>query len=358
MGEVGGPQGTVPLALLPPALRAPEAAERIWRASEGGQGPWQALPTDEGEAFVLPTCAATGWVPFVQGGGVLVRWTDVWQTGTFWLPYRKLTAALSKVDDWRPVGEVTLGDDYWLVHPTAHCLSRVDSRIELRTAPGRYAVEHLATRAYHRLGELELVRLRPVEIPQPSFEVVRSTASDRARKKLGTRASKARFVDSGGGPLVALDRKAKRAWLGVLDAQGQPREGDPDTHYARACGVEGHVGLVPFGDHTALVLVEHATTTWLPLADGGAFVRVRFADQPADWLALTESLLADTGSFTWLEEPFEKGAGMLSLFDAADAGEDPSDLLGMRLKPGAYRVGSAEREEERAGVVVVRLAVT
>lgn len=73
------------------------------------------------------------------------------------------------------------------------------------------------------------------------------------------------WVESGGGPLIAVPETVLPFWAG---ADGEETASD----YDRACEVDGHVGLLPVGDCTALVLGdEPASTAYLP--DRGLFVR-------------------------------------------------------------------------------------
>ncbi|MDG9715712.1 immunity 21 family protein [Streptomyces sp. DH24] len=140
------------------------------------------------------------------------------------------------------------------------------------------------------------------------------------------------WVDSGGGPLVAVPETVLPFWTG---ADGEETASD----YDRACEVDGHVGLLPVGDCTALVFGdEPASTAFLP--DHGAFVRWSAADSEAELLgSVPEALrVAD-----WSPEVRWNVPGPVRLFDAAWPGTADAGTGHVRiaLDPGHYAVRAA-----------------
>lgn len=140
------------------------------------------------------------------------------------------------------------------------------------------------------------------------------------------------WVESGGGPLVAVPEAVLPFWAG---ADGE----DLATDYDRACEVDGYVGLLPVGDSTALVLGdEPASTSFLP--DHGTFVRWCAADSEDELLAGVPAAL-DTA--VWEHEVHWDVPGPVVLFDSAWPGEAAggSDRLRVPLEPGRYAVRAA-----------------
>ncbi|MFF4054271.1 immunity 21 family protein [Streptomyces sp. NPDC001668] len=140
------------------------------------------------------------------------------------------------------------------------------------------------------------------------------------------------WVESGGGPLIAVPETVLPFWAG---ADGDETASD----YDRACEVEGCVGLLPVGDAAALVLGdEPASTSYLP--DHGTFVRWCAAESEDDLLAQVPAALATA---VWEDEVSWAVPGPVVLFDAAWPGNDSvnTDHLKISLAPGRYAVRAA-----------------
>ncbi|NEC82829.1 hypothetical protein G3I38_27220, partial [Streptomyces sp. SID7958] len=142
----------------------------------------------------------------------------------------------------------------------------------------------------------------------------------------------AQWVESGGGPLVAVPETVLPFWTG---ADGEEAASD----YDRACEVDGAVGLLPVGDTTALVLGdEPAATAYLP--EHGTLVRWLAADSEAELLAGVGAAL-DTAD--WEPEAEWRVPGPVVLFDAAWPGvhSTGTDHLRLDLPAGRYAVRAA-----------------
>ncbi|MFJ4541506.1 immunity 21 family protein [Streptomyces tibetensis] len=140
------------------------------------------------------------------------------------------------------------------------------------------------------------------------------------------------WVESGGGPLIAVPETVLPFWAG---ADGEETASD----YDRACEVDGHVGLLPVGDCTALVLGdEPAATAYLP--DHGMFVRWCAGDSEHELLA---SVPRATAMAEWGPETTWKVPGPVRLFDAAwpGTGLADTDQVRVALEPGTYTVRTA-----------------
>jgi hypothetical protein len=155
------------------------------------------------------------------------------------------------------------------------------------------------------------------------------------------------WVESGGGPLIAVPEVVLPFWTGA--------DGDelaPD--YDRACEVDGSAGLLPVGNATALVLGDDpAATAYLP--EHGTFVRWFAGDSERELLARVPAAL-DTA--VWGSEVRWRVPGAVVLFDAARPGERSTKAghLRIALDPGRYAVRAAHVEPDpRTWIGLVRL---
>ena len=140
------------------------------------------------------------------------------------------------------------------------------------------------------------------------------------------------WVESGGGPLIAVPETVLPFWAG---ADGEENASD----YDRACEVDGFVGLLPVGDSAALVLGdEPAATAYLP--EHGTFVRWWAANSEDELLAGVPAALATAD---WGQEVHWAVPGPVVLFDSAFPGGESqrTETLRVELAPGRYAVRAA-----------------
>ncbi|MEF9902460.1 immunity 21 family protein [Streptomyces sp. P9-A2] len=140
------------------------------------------------------------------------------------------------------------------------------------------------------------------------------------------------WVESGGGPLIAVPETVLPLWTG---ADGEETASD----YDRACEVDGPVGLLPVGDSTALALGgEPAATAFLP--EYATLVRWVAAESEAELLASVPEALRTA---PWQPEVHWQVPGTVLLFDAAWPGPHSADTEHIRLTltPGRYAVRAA-----------------
>jgi Immunity protein 21 len=155
------------------------------------------------------------------------------------------------------------------------------------------------------------------------------------------------WIESAGGPLVAVPRDLAAAWRG-LESSG---------HYELATAVDDveltHV--TGTGDPVPVLVLwgEPLSTAFDP--SRAALIQWRFAPN-AD--ALTEVLRSQWDGATWT--PIGKIAARSGwvLFDAAENGDAvaPQDTVSIDLGPGPYDVEVAEFEGSDAAARVVRFA--
>ena len=140
------------------------------------------------------------------------------------------------------------------------------------------------------------------------------------------------WVESGGGPLIAVPETVLPFWAGA-DSE------ELDTDYDRACEVDGYVGLLPVGDSAALVFGdEPASTSYLP--HHGTFVRWSAANSEDELLA---HLPAALDAAVWEHEIRWHVPGPVVLFDSAWPGgaAEGAEHLRVPLEPGTYAVRAA-----------------
>ncbi|MDX2820352.1 hypothetical protein Sipo8835_23370 [Streptomyces ipomoeae] len=145
-----------------------------------------------------------------------------------------------------------------------------------------------------------------------------------------------RWVESSGGPLIAIPEAVLPFWAG---ADGDETSSD----YDRACHVDGPAGLLPVGDTRALVLGDGPTpTAYLP--EHGTFVRRHTADAGVESAA---GVLAEVpralDAAAWEPEVEWRVPGPVVLFDAARPGDVSrlTDHVRVDLEPGRYGVRAA-----------------
>ncbi|MGW2489967.1 immunity 21 family protein [Streptomyces sp. NPDC001606] len=140
------------------------------------------------------------------------------------------------------------------------------------------------------------------------------------------------WVESGGGPLIAVPEAVLPFWAGA-DSE------DLDTDYDRACEVAGFAGLLPVGDSAALVLGdEPAATSYLP--EHGTLVRWSAANSEDELLAGVPAALRTAA---WEAELRWHVPGPVLLFDSAWPGAEApgTEHLRIPLTAGSYAVRAA-----------------
>lgn len=139
------------------------------------------------------------------------------------------------------------------------------------------------------------------------------------------------WIESAGGPLIALPVAHAADWRGV-----SPRS-DGSSDYDRACAINEYLGLLSCNGNDVLVLGDEPhRTCWIPQGNGGLLVRWVYAESEGKALAAVRNLSA--------EEMRDDGVrftanGTYRLMDAADSGDEESqNFVELDLLPGRYRV--------------------
>lgn len=161
------------------------------------------------------------------------------------------------------------------------------------------------------------------------------------------------WVESGGGPLLAVPLMVLDQWNGVTDDDG-PVENWGD--YGRACAVDGYIGSIPIGDQHGLVLGdEPATTTFL--ADELLFLRWSAADSEAELVSAARQAVHHGVTWDEDEDLFWDAPGSAVLFDSTWAGTElePDNHLLVDLEPGRYRVRATSTKSDTVWMILVQL---
>jgi Immunity protein 21 len=172
-------------------------------------------------------------------------------------------------------------------------------------------------------------------------------------------AKKLRFIETAGGPSVALPREALSSWTGTDTVGGR-------CDYDRSCEVND-VGVLPAGPAEALVFGSPDAIAFHPTDGGGLFIQWLGADSAAGCLAA--ALAVPEQSFKKARAKLDvTGAGKFVLFDSGQSGRKLGRRAGhaFQLAPGRYAIAAAWGYEadvtagtktEATSVNVVRLTL-
>lgn len=130
------------------------------------------------------------------------------------------------------------------------------------------------------------------------------------------------WVESMGGPLIAVPASALSRWHGCTMSGHAAGNGDVLDDYDRACEVDGLAGVIAVGeegDQGLILADEPALSCYLP--EHQAFVRWLGADSEADLIKAAQMVLADPatvweGCGVWTTD------GPAVLMDSVTAGLD------------------------------------
>ncbi|MFJ1563364.1 Imm21 family immunity protein [Streptomyces erythrochromogenes] len=169
------------------------------------------------------------------------------------------------------------------------------------------------------------------------------------------------WVDSMGGPLIAVPVSALASWHGCTQSGVMAGDATAADDYDRACAVVDRLaGVIAVGGAGAQALVladEPATTCYLP--EYRAFLRWLAADSEAGLKAAAEVVLADPAT-EWEECGTWVSDGPAVLMDSAEAGaelnvEYPHGGMPAQapvpLPAGRWRVRAVHTEADEANWV-------
>jgi hypothetical protein len=299
-------------------------------------------------ALMLPMGTPTTWFPLDKQSGILARYWKV--SEPFAENFHKIPFSPWAVpeEQWQRL-DFTLDVDATccLCDSVSHDVDsdesnalRAKDRLRLKLPAGTYVVERVASYFARRHDELDLIRLRPeghaaaapkrAPKPPPLESAVPLSAASRAVGK------QLRFIDTEGGPFVAVPRRALAAWFGTNDADGEYAYEKQPTDYDRACQGNG-ARVLRVAKEEALVLDGPSSTAFLPERRGGVFITWEGADRASD---LVQALGA-VKQWKRLRSEFHFAGGALVVFDSASDGRelgrrDPQ--LEVRLAKGSYRL--------------------
>ncbi|GIF22700.1 hypothetical protein BJ973_003021 [Actinoplanes tereljensis] len=174
------------------------------------------------------------------------------------------------------------------------------------------------------------------------------------------------WVESLGGPLIAVPISALSRWRGGTESGIAAGSGSALDDYDRACEVDGLAGVIAVGDDgdQGLVLAdEPALSCYLP--EHRAFVRWLGADDEGDLIAAARAVLADT-AIVWEECGVWTTDGPAMLMDSVTAGLELSseypnggglpDQAPVSVPSGSWTVSAVHASpSEDTSVGVIRL---
>lgn len=160
-----------------------------------------------------------------------------------------------------------------------------------------------------------------------------------------------------GGPHLVLPASARAFWRGV-GANYDPL--DPNTDYARACGVEPPTGLIPVGTEQALVLAgSPPMSAWSGVPEQGSICLHIFrswSNPNLDSLAsaAVEALPADKLTDTGLRWTVRE-RGLVLMFAGDIPGKSAYGELPIPVPEGTYVIHTGNYEGDAGKVLIVRL---
>ncbi|MEV8363386.1 immunity 21 family protein [Streptomyces niveus] len=176
------------------------------------------------------------------------------------------------------------------------------------------------------------------------------------------------WVESMGGPLIAVPVSALAGWRGCTETGLLAGDATTPDDYDRACAVDDLAGVIAVGDNgdQALVLAdEPATSCFLP--EHRAFLRWLAADSEAELKTAARAVLSDAATQweecgTWLTD------GPAILMDSAQSGAEldieypgggtPAHAS-VRLPAGRWKIRATQtRADEENWVGLVQLLPT
>ena len=317
----GSQRNPFPFVVIPQAA-CPKWADDGVKAAKRARGALGFIEVGGAPALALPGASATACV--VEGRcAYFVRWA-AWKYGDHDARLARLIASV-KDAQWKPRGTFKVASKPLLLFSAAPSPYKKWGRWEMPDnygaggaavvplAPGDYDV-HVAEHVTGERASIDLVRLTPSGKKASAPE---AKPIDPAAVALSREAAKLRWIDSEGGPFVALPPGLRSAWHG---AKGF---GEDASDYERACAIEEAGGaLIAVGDGHALVVPGPESATAFE-ADGA-------------WLLVTQHAARDPGqayaaaravpekSWKRLKAKLSLPAGGLELRDASAIGRTPS----------------------------------
>ncbi|WP_370414827.1 Imm21 family immunity protein [Streptomyces fradiae] len=168
------------------------------------------------------------------------------------------------------------------------------------------------------------------------------------------------WVESMGGPLIAIPVSALDAWHGCTEDGMVLSDGPDPDDYDRACAVDALAGTITVGEEGTEALVlgdEPATTCYIP--EHRVFLRWLAAGSEAELKAAAEAVLADPAT-PWEECGTWTTDGPAVLMDSAEAGTDlsveypdggfPAQAT-VSLPPGRWRIRAAHTKADEGNWV-------
>ena len=164
-------------------------------------------------------------------------------------------------------------------------------------------------------------------------------------------------IQSGGGPLICIDRKLSTVWSGTEGSSLLAgHSGQILNDYERACASDDYISKIDIADGCGLVLGDMPleTAVWQS-ADGiWAIVRMYYKDPEADLLQILNRSKKLDMTDAVEEMPVSLQSGDLIIFDSAIPGTDIAEaFLPFDLPGGNYRILTKRLEpDDRTSILI------
>jgi hypothetical protein len=155
-----------------------------------------------------------------------------------------------------------------------------------------------------------------------------------------------KWVKSGGGPLICIERDLAHHWRGVeKDGATIGSDSENPTDYMRACSVSDYLGKIKVGAGHALILGDMPIQTMIRQSSDSVLeiVRIYYADPGDDVIAIIDKSPALDFSDPVETTTFDVGSGRLVIFDSAFSGDDSGrGGLSLVFPPSSYVVATKQ----------------
>lgn len=224
--------------------------------------------------------------------------------------------------------------DPWANHPA----KRPPAPIAVTLGAGDWEIDQSVVGKDQLAAELFVFRRKGAKVelrgakPPPVPQVPTVTLEAATKQKAKT----LRFVETEGGPVIAIPTAALKSWKGVCDAKGNPIYGQKATDYDRACDVKGPILNVGDGV-TALVLDQESTAFFKASSEVSYFLRWIGADHASH--VLQAVLSAGPRAWKFTGKTFRLASeGGLAVIDSVEFGPAAKKPALADLTPGRYQL--------------------
>jgi hypothetical protein len=342
----GSSRDPFPFVVIPKAA-CPTWADAGVKSAKRSRGAFGIIEVGGAPSLVLPGSSATACI--ISGRcAYFVRWPK-YKYGNHDALLNRLIAGV-KDEQWKPRGAFEVANSPLQLFSASPSPYRKWARwevagcaIDVPLAKGSYDV-HVAEHVTGERAAVDLVRLTPVGAKASAPKAKPADPKDAA---LAREVAKLRWVDSEGGPFVALPTSLRKEW------RGAKHYGAGSSDYERACEIENASGaILEVGRGAALVVPGPESATAFEIDGAWLFVTQHAARDPREAYAAMRA--APEKSFKKQKAKLTVPAGGLELRDASALGSRGPSLK-VPVKAGTYEVARATVKKSGIFLSLVRL---